>query len=140
MTPRPVGDNWPVFPKVILAATTALVLSWAFTVLAFAEVSEKEAVRVILAEAENQSLEGMVAVGEVIRRRGSLKGFSNRKPSEAMTERAKEAWRLSANTNLSKGATLFENIVDFGFPESWNREKVVCVERIGKHYFFQEVA
>lgn len=145
MKPRPVGDNFPIFPA-FGAAVLGLLLFWAMTTLAFAAVPENKAVRAIVGEASDQSFEGMVAVGEVIRRRGSVSGLngykamSSRKESPEVWDKAREAWRFSETTNLSKGATFFENIYDFGFPESWDREKFVCVAQLGDHWFFKEVA
>lgn len=117
-------------------------------------INDDDAVYAIFGEARNQSLDGMTAVGEVIRRRGSLKGFEgliaakegielglmpNTKSNRDAFEMAVIAWKRSEHTNLSCGATLFENIYAFGFPKSWDREKVICVAQIGDHWFFKEI-
>lgn len=127
--------------------------------LAYADVSRADGIRAIVGEAANQSakygdrvgFDGMTAVGEVIRRRGSVRGLygyqamAHRKESAAVWEMAGKAWDRSASSTLTydeysgKGATLFENINAFGFPKSWDRMKVIGVKEIGDHVFFVEV-
>lgn len=111
---------------------------------AHAGVTRAQAVRAIVGEASNQSLDGMTAVGEVIRRRGSVRGLCGyramkfRSEPERVWNKAEVAWRRSKNTNLTRGATLFENVGRFGFPRSWDRKKVYFVVKIGAHSFFKE--
>lgn len=108
-------------------------------------LTEEQAVRTIVGEASNQGLDGMTAVAEVLRRRGTVKGcygfraMKDRWEPPAVWNVARFAWRRSAHTDLSHGATLFENVHDFGFPRSWDREHVVCVAQIKDHWFFKEV-
>lgn len=129
------------------------------TSLAYADVSRADGIRAIVGEAANQpakygdqvGFDGMTAVGEVIRRRGSVRGLygykamETRKESEAVWAMAGKAWDRSASSTLTydeysgKGATLFENINAFGFPKSWDRMKVIGVKEIGDHVFFVEV-
>ncbi len=132
--------------KIILSALTMLVCSWLIVVLAFAsELNEHDAVQTIVGEAADQPYECMVAMGEVIRNRGSIKGFAgfeamnHREESVNVWRNARQAWRESDFTNYAKGATLCENISAFGFPKGWDREKVVCVAQWGDISFFQEI-
>lgn len=88
-----------------------------------AEVNPVQAQRVIIGEAANQGLEGMIGVAEVIRRRGSLKGFYGLKRESFIDSQpkwvhiqAEKAWEMSAKTNLTKGADHFENTKAFGVP------------------------
>lgn len=80
------------------------------------EIPTRVALRVLVGEAANQGLKGMICVGEVLRRRGgSPKGFVgynsgliDREPKSTI-ELALEAWRQSAFTNYTKGADHFIN-------------------------------
>lgn len=110
-----------------------------------AEITEAQAVRAVLGEAEDQGFLGMVAVSEVIRTRGSLKGINGYKnvakrfPTILPKYKAMalKAWRTSANSHITKGATNFENITAFGCP-SWVKG---CVEtfRHKDHVFYKEI-
>ena len=108
-------------------------------------INEAQAISAIVGEASNQGFDGMTAVGEVIRRRGGIKGLYgveailSRTEPEWVWAQARKAWKRSETTNLSQGATLFENIHAFGFPKSWDRTKVVCVTQIKDHWFFREI-
>lgn len=112
----------------------------------FASISPTTAKDAIVAESASEGLRGMTAVAEVIRRRGHLKGlyglrrkaFIQSQP-KWVHDQAMRAWKESANTNLTKGATLYENIDDFGFPKKWDKSKVVKVAKIGKHTFYREI-
>ena len=83
------------------------------------------AARVVLAESADQGMVGMIAVGEVIRHRGQIKGFSVLKKDLATFEtqqtdaiylKARLAWFLSQFTNLTRDADHFENVKQFGKP------------------------
>lgn len=106
------------------------------------DVNPVEAVRVIVGEAADQGFGGMVDVGEVIRNRGSVRGCyglnARHSRREAWTTwgEATAAWMVSTFTNRTKGATKFENIYQFGFPESWDRSRAVCVYQERDHWFF----
>lgn len=114
-------------------------------------IGEELAMRSILGEAEGEPYLGKLAVGEVLRRRGSVKGFYGAK---AVTFRngkyyrgsrvidgvtvgqALKAWRVSERSNITKGATHFENVQSFGAPY-WASSMVTTV-RIGAHQFWRE--
>lgn len=114
-----------------------------FPQTAFA-VTEEEAVRCIMGEARGESFEGKVAVGEIIRRRGSTEGLygckAKFKEPKRVWDEARRAWRLSERTKTTKDATLFENTKAFGFPKKWNRKKVQFVTKIDNHDFFKKEA
>ena len=83
------------------------------------------AVRVITAEAADQRLWAMIGVGEVIRHRGAIRGFSvlkkdleafSRNQRPGVRRKAQAAWILSRLTNLTQGSTHFENVRQFGAP------------------------
>ena len=93
--------------------------------IVFYAATSRLPVRIIAAEAGNQGLRTMMGVGEVIRNRGSFKGFSvlqkdvesvwkNELPS--VRHKAELAWMLSALTHFTRGATHFENVRAFGLP------------------------
>lgn len=92
-------------------------------------ISEDQAVRCIAGEARGESLRGQVAVGEVLRRRGSTRGFVGCRyhivDANEMVK-ARRAWRLSRRTNYSRGATNFDGTA---FPRpKWSKNmKKVCV-------------
>lgn len=104
--------------------------------------TEAQAINTIVGEAANQGLVGMTAVAEVIRRKGSLRGFygfkakhSAHEPSWVWIE-ARKAYYASANTNLTYGADHFENICTFGQPY-WVKN---CVKTFTyrDHVFYKE--
>lgn len=86
------------------------------------EIPEDVAVRVLIGEAGNQGEHGMICVAEVLRRRGSTNGFYGLKAKHVdqqpawVWEMARRAWRASATTNYTAGATHFENVKAFGTP------------------------
>ena len=100
-----------------------LVLFLSFQATAYSmPISEEIAVKCLIGEAGNQGFEGMQAVGEVLRLRGSIKGlygcknrvFSHSSPK--LRKQALSAWKASKTSNLTKKATHFENIEVFGEP------------------------
>ena len=108
-------------------------------------VPDKLAVSIILGEAANQGPAGMQAVGEVLRRVGpskfstlkrkDLKQFIARQP-QWVHRIAQKAWENSAKSDLSRGATHYENVKAFGRPR-WARNMVETT-RIKDHVFFKE--
>lgn len=107
------------------------------------EIPEDIAVKIILSEASNQGLKGMVCVGEVIRHRGSIKGFYGyrrygwARESKSVWETAKKAWEESQYTNYTKGADHFLSVHVSGIPE-WLRYSVKTYE-YKDHIFYKEV-
>ena len=103
------------------------------------------AVRVITAEAADQSLWTMIGVGEVIRHRGAIHGFSvlkkdlegfYHKQKSSVRRKAKLAWFLSRLTNLTQGSTHFENVKQFGKPP-WEQEMNQTV-KLGDLQFYKK--
>lgn len=102
------------------------------------------AVQVILGEAANQTFKGKIAVGEVIRERGEIKGFSSmlkdlhafeKQQPEKVRDEARLAWILSRFTNFTKDADHFDNIKQFGVPE-WAKDMEKTV-KIGNTQFYK---
>lgn len=102
-------------------------------------LTEREAVSCILGEARGEGLIGMTAVGEAMRNRGTIKGVYGcgyvPKPTDPIKE-AKQAWEDSEYTNITNGATMWENIIAFGKPSWYNC--VVETITIKNHTFFKE--
>lgn len=101
-------------------------------------LNEEIAIRCIAGEARGESFRGMVAVAEVLRRRGSTRGVvgckSNFKSSKPIREKARKAWRRSRTTNYSRGADHFDGSA-FPRPKWSFKMKKVCV--IGKQIFWK---
>jgi len=101
------------------------------------------AVRIIVSEAADQGLKGMICIGEVLRHRGSVKGFHSDNSnwidtqSRSVWKMAARAWELSASTNYTKGADHFENIHRFGEP--WWAKHCVKVYEYKDHVFYKEI-
>ena len=126
-----------------------LVLGALFTFFSFCSnayagpVSDQDAIRIIVGEAGGQGLKGMICVGEVLRNRGSTKGFYgatrlnlSKQPASAWKTAAK-AWELSKHTNYTKGANHFENVRSFGVPR-WAKDCIKTYEYRG-HVFYKEI-
>ena len=108
--------------------------------------------QVIIGEAADQGYVGMYAVGCVLRNRGGdLHGFSatNRKDLSLFCDRqGREIMRQAREIerrvfqehgpDITKGATLFENIEKYGFPRTWDRTKIIKTVKILDHTFFRE--
>lgn len=115
-----------------------------FSTQASCAVSESQAVKTLIGEASNQGLDGMTAVAEVLRRRGSTQGFYGARRERFISsqpkwvhDQARKAWKLSKHSNLTKGATHFENVKAFGVPSWASKMKKVAV--IKDHTFYREV-
>lgn len=106
-------------------------------------ISDAAAVRIIVGEAANQGLKGMICIGEVLRRRASVKGFYgykanlSKRQSKLIWRMAAKAWEQSRYTNYTKGADHFENIHSFGKP--WWVECSVKTYEYKDHVFYNEV-
>ena len=106
-------------------------------------ILDRIAVRVIVGEAADQGLKGMICIGEVLRLRASVKGFYGYKSRgikdqpKTVWETAAKAWKESAYTNYTKGADHFENIHRFGEP--WWVKYCVKTYEYKDHVFYKEV-
>ncbi len=117
-----------------------------------AQVMQPAYWQVIIGEAADQGYAGMYAVACVMKNRGGdLHGFSaaNRKDLSLFCSRqgreiirqAREIERRvfqEHGPDITKGATLFENIEKYGFPRTWDRSKVIKTVKINSHTFFRE--
>jgi hypothetical protein len=105
------------------------------------EILYQNALQVIVGEASNQGLKGMICVAEVLRRRGSIKGFcgfeAHRQEAPATWDMAAKAWKISAFTNFTKGADHFENVHAFGRP--WWAQDCIKTYEYRDHVFYKEV-
>lgn len=122
--------------------TATLILS-SFSPIAKAEINPTQAQKAIIGEAADQGFHGMVGVAEVIRRRGNLKGLYGLKRESFISSQpkwvhdmAKKAWEESSKSNLTKGATHFENVKAFGVP-SWAKS-MTKTATIKDHTFYRE--
>lgn len=135
---KAVFSAYSVIGAVILATILILCAGLAQA----GEIPEDDAVRILIGEAANQGKVGMIAVAEVLRKRGSTKGFCGLKGKHVdsqpawVWEMARKAWRASEKTNYTRGATHFENLEDFGTPYWAENMEVVFVHK--DHTFYRE--
>lgn len=115
-----------------------------FSGSAMAKIDERQAIDAIIGEAANQSLMGKQAVAEAIRNRGHLRGVYGLKRKSFIEsqpkwvrKQAEKAWRMSANSNLVKGADHWES-TDFPRPKWAEGARVTA--HIGKHIFYSGVS
>ncbi len=126
-----------VFGPLIIPAGAPMAYAYA------REVPEDVAVRVLIGEAADQGLKGMICVGEVLRRRGSIKGFDGYRSKHINSEprsvwvKAAKAWEHCAHTNYTKGADHFANIRKFGKP--WWVRYCVKTYEYKDHVFYKEI-
>lgn len=105
--------------------------------------SEEDAIKVIVGESADQGFKGMVAVGEVIRNKHSLRGFCGFHAKHSASEpqwiwkQARKAWLASKTSHLTKGANHFENVNAFGSPY-WVKNSVETF-RYRDHIFYLEI-
>lgn len=110
------------------------------TISAEAYIDDGKAIRTIVGEASNQGFKGMVCIGEVIRKRGSLKGFYGARAKHVDTEpewvwvMARQAWAISETSDYTRGAKFYENTKAFGMPY-WSKGKSVALI-YKEHVFF----
>ena len=99
--------------------------------------------RTIIGEAGNQGERGMQCVAEVIRNTGSLKGlfgyYSAQPDKEPLRvwEMAIRAYKRAQRSNITKGATHFENVKKFGEPY-WAKSMKKVYE-YKDHVFYKEI-
>lgn len=105
-----------------------------------------EAIRAIIGEASGEPFEGQVAIGEAIRKRGTLKGVYGVKAphvdrqGKEVWEKARRAWEVSQSSKLTDGASGWGNSEDlkqFRKTRWWKRCEVT--KKIGNHYFYKEL-
>jgi hypothetical protein len=125
--------------KTIISLVTLLVCS---SLGHAEEIPYQSALKVIVGEAANQGLKGMICVAEVLRRRGSIEGFygynADRKSESPSTwQMAATAWEKSAFTNFTQGADHFENIHAFGKP--WWAKFCIKTYEYKDHVFYKEL-
>ncbi len=107
------------------------------------QIAKNVAVRIIVSEAADQGLKGMICVGEVIRHTNNVKGFYGYKfnrmldQPKAIWEMAAKAWELSEHTNYTRGANHFENVRRFGEP--WWAKYCVKTYEYKDHVFYKEI-
>jgi len=110
-------------------------------------ISDENAVRAIIGEAENQGYQGMKAVACGIRNRGTLKGVyglnaprvKKHKYSEQTEAMALVAWETSSDPDECRflgGARYWENVKAFGKP-TW-ASKMIETYRHKDHVFYKE--
>jgi len=103
--------------------------------------TDEQAVRAIIGEAENQGYIGMLAVGEAIRNRGTLKGVYGlnsprlKKAPEWVWRMARKAWKESQHSNITKGANHWHNVDREG--ETYWTKKYHKTVKIGNHQFYR---
>lgn len=117
------------------------------------EITEIQAVRAILGEAEGESLVGMTAIAEVIRTRGNMQGIygyhavkytngvyyrGHRHILNKIALQALKAWKDSSTTHYSANAQGWGSRTDLEafHTQSWFR-KCVIVAKYGNHYFWR---
>lgn len=137
-----VGKKTGISKKFTRIAAAILIGSSLITSHARAELNEQVAIKAIISEAANQGLDGMTALAEAIRNRGTCQGvcglqresFISRQPNW-VKEMAKVAWKRSASTNYVRGADHWENVEAFGMPE-WAKG-METTAKIKNHTFFK---
>lgn len=117
-----------------------LIFAGVFIPVARAEVPEPQAIRILIGEASGEGERGMQAVAEVLRRRGSVRGFYglnaahvDKQPAWAWSM-ARRAWYKSAVSNITRGADHFEG-TSFKTPK-WAKNKTPVVI-IGRQKFYK---
>lgn len=132
---------WGLFWAV--AVCVAIILIKSCTFVHAAEIPEETAVGCLIGEAANQGYEGLLYVGEALRKRGSTVGVYGCKASHIYKEpkwvwdMARKAWHESASTNHTQGADHWENIKSFGKPY-W-ADSMVKTLAYKDHVFYREV-
>ena len=116
------------------------------------------AIQTIILEAQGESLEGQIAVGETIRKRAVMRNLSHsqvctqyrqysawndslgarnrlKSVSPEVFQRASRAWALSDGSRLTKGATHYHTLDVHPY---WAKGKRPCL-RLGNHLFYNNV-
>lgn len=140
----------------IVIIISLLLISWLILELAFANpepiiniISDEDAVKAIIGEAENQGYQGMLAVACAIRNRGHLDGVYglkshrviNHQYSHNVEHNALLAWYASKNKDITGGASVWgtkEDIKKF-MTESWFVGYFESSFQYKDHVFFRRV-
>lgn len=111
-------------------------------------VAYNQAIMAIIGEAEGETMQGKIAVAEVIRNRSSLKGIYGvsaprvvKKQYSAKTlADATKAWEMSKTSNLTGGAMGWGNSADIRKfkTQKWFK-KCSVTKQIGNHFFWKQV-
>lgn len=125
-------------PTLILCAIVAV----SRPCMAATSIPDDQAILAIIGEAEGEPYKGKVAVAEVIRRRGSLKGVYGIRAkrvvehlySQKTYEDCRRAWIESASTNYSLGATHWEGTA---FPVPYWAKTMTVTVIIGHQRFYK---
>jgi len=93
----------------ILLCAVLLLIAWIFPAEAQEVVPADEAIYCILGEARGEGFDGMVAVAEAIRNRGTLRGVygcgARFTEPKWVWDLGRKAWAESEHTNTVRGAT-----------------------------------
>ncbi len=104
--------------------------------------TDMDAIRCVVGEAEDQGMDGMIAVAEAIRNRGYLKGVYGCKSARSLEasmkvwENAMEAWRVSEHTNSVYGADHWHSVRE---KKAWWEKYGTFTAKIGDHKFYKDV-
>ena len=138
-------DNKTMFKSLIIALFLTITISGC-VYASSVKLTDKTAVLAIIGEAESESQIGRIALAEVIRKRGSLKGIYGINAPRVKAHRysdntfllAKAAWFDSRYTNYSKNADGWGNSSDIiKFKKQGWFKNCVIVAHIGNHYFWK---
>lgn len=132
----------------VLGAFLGCLLWWLWLDKAFAmeTIPEALSVKCVVGEGASEGLEGMTAISEIIRRRGSLKGVygcnSNLWQTQPLwvIEQAEKAWKLSSSSDITLKAQGWGNASDlrhFRVSRWWIKGQCRVVKQIGAHYFWR---
>jgi len=141
-----------LFRKVITICALLVLNIFFITQSAYAQQPQPARWQVIIAEAADQGYQGMYAVACVMRNRGGdVYGFSGAQRKDlalfcdrqggSIISQARKIEKLvfkQGAPDITKGATLFENIKKYGFPKTWDRTRVVETVTIMNHVFYKE--
>jgi hypothetical protein len=133
-----VAEQIEAFFKGLLGAFVLALLS--FATPANASIPDADGIRALMGEARGESYVCQVATAEAIRNRGTLKGVYGFKAQfnepAWVWKRAEKAWKESAGTNYTNGATFWENTKAFGVPYWAKSMEQTAV--VGSHTFWKK--
>lgn len=110
--------------------------------VAYADPLDREKViHCILGEARGEGLEGMTAVAEAIRNRGTLSGVYGCNAAfnepQYVWDLAAKAWELSKDSNLVAGADHWASLKIDKKWDSWAAARMTFTAKIGSHNFYR---